>query len=324
MKSTEKKLTERETNPFPYTNSNKRYHTLDYHLKEKFGCKVFKISLNAGFTCPNKDGSRGVGGCSYCSKMGSGDFAGDVELSIDGQFEQIKETMHKKWSEGKYIAYFQAYTNTYGPTDILEKLYRQALSQQDVVGLFISTRPDCISEETLELLEQLSKETYLVVELGLQTIHEKTAQKINRCHSFGEYLEAVERLHSKGINVCTHTILGLPYETKEMMLETVKAIAPLKLHSMKIHLLHILDGTKIAQEYAEEGFTLPSKEEYIDIVCDCLELLPKETIIQRLTGDGGKQDLIAPLWTLKKTIVLNDIDKELLRRNSYQGKNFVE
>lgn len=307
-------------NPFLYSDTNKRYHTFTHHLQQKFGQKIFKVSLNGGFTCPNLDGTKGSGGCIYCSGHGSGDFAGNAALPLSKQFDMVKTKMHQKWPDAKYLAYFQAFTNTYAPADDLRELFEQALSFPNVVGLFIATRPDCLPDDVISLLKELSQKTYLVVELGLQTISDQVGRFINRGHTFADFKDGYQRLSDQGIAVCVHIINGLPGETKEDMILTVKALAPLKLHSIKIHLLHVLKGTKLAGLYQQGSFALMELDEYVNVVCDQLELLPPETIIQRITGDGKKEDLIGPLWSLKKFVVMNEIDKELVRRNSYQGK----
>lgn len=309
-------------NDFEYSNDNKRYHTWNYHLNRKFGCKVFKVALNAGFTCPNIDGTKGYGGCSYCSDSGSGDFAGDPSQDITAQFCAVKERMHKKWKEAKYIPYFQAHTNTYAPVETLKAYFEPVLAQENVVGISIATRADALADDVLEYLSQLHKRTYLIVELGLQSVFDETGERINRCHTYAEFLDGYKKLSERGINVCVHIIDGLPGETKEMMLETARRVAQLRPHCVKIHLLHILKNTRIAKEYERGEFETLTLEEYVDTVCSQLELFPRETVIQRLTGDGGRDSLIAPLWSLKKFVVLNSIDKEMLRRNTYQGAEF--
>lgn len=305
-------------NKFKYTLDNKRYHTWNYHLNRLFGEKVFKVALNGGFTCPNIDGTKGYGGCTYCLS-GSGDFAGNPEHSVLRQFEEVKERMHKKWPKAKYIPYFQANTNTYAPVSVLKEKFEPVLAQDGVVGLSIATRADCLSEEVLSYLEELSKRTYLMVELGLQTIFDETGVRINRCHSFDEFLKGYNELKKRGINTCIHLILGLPGETREMMIESAKCVASLAPTCVKLHLLHILKGTKIAKEYENGEFETLTLEEYVNTVVDCLEYFSEETVIQRLTGDGGRDTLIAPLWSLKKFVVLNEIDKEMVRRDTYQG-----
>ena len=304
---------------FKYSNSNKRYHTLDYFYKNKFGCKIAKISLNAGFTCPNKDGTKGVGGCIYCSKLGSGDYAGNPKKSLTEQFLEIKKIMDKKWPNTKYIGYFQANTNTYAPVNVLQEKYEEILKLDRVVGLNIATRSDAITEECLNYLDELNKKTFLNIELGLQTIHEKTNILINRQESLIEFEEIIHKLRKRKINVIVHIINGLPYETKEMMLETVKYINKLDIQGIKIHMLHIIKGTKLEEMYQNEPFHILTKEEYVNIVCDQLELLRPEIVINRITGDPDPKELIKPTWLIKKFGVLNEIDKEMLRRNSYQG-----
>lgn len=304
---------------FKYSDSNKRYHTLDYFYKHKFNSKVFKISLNAGFTCPNIDGKVGTKGCIYCSKLGSGEYAGDINEDLLTQFNNIKEMMHKKWPYGKYIGYFQAHTNTYAPLEVLKEKYELILKQEKVIGLSIATRCDAIDDECLNYLEQLSKRTYLTVELGLQTIHEETSILINRCHTLKQFENMVNELRKREINVVVHIINGLPYETKEMMLETVKYLNGLDIQGIKIHMLHILKDTQLELLYKNQPFHILSKKEYVDIVCDQLELLRPEIVINRITGDPKIDDLVEPSWLIKKFGVLNDIDKELARRNSYQG-----
>lgn len=307
-------------NKFKYSNSNKRYHTLDYFYKQKFGLKVFKVSLNAGFSCPNKDGTKGYGGCIYCSKLGSGDYAGEVEKSLTTQFEEIKKIMLNKWPSAKYIGYFQANTNTYAPVNILKEKYESILNLDGVIGLNIATRPDCISSECLNYLEELSKKTYLTIELGLQTIHDKTSKLINRGHDLKCFEECVRSLRNKNINVVIHIINGLPYETKEMMLETVKYLNTLDIQGIKIHMLHIIKGTALENLYNKEKFHMLTRDEYVNIVCDQLELLRSEIVINRITGDPKADELVEPIWLIKKFGVLNEIDKEMARRDSYQGK----
>lgn len=304
---------------FKYSYNNKRYHTLDYYYKNKYGCKIAKISLNGGFTCPNRDGTKGVGGCIFCSNLGSGDYAGNKQKTITEQFYEIKDIMDKKWSNTKYVAYFQANTNTYANVNILKKKYEEALSLPDVVGINIATRCDAITDECLEYLDELNKKTNLVIELGLQTIHEKTSKLINRGHTLNEFTNMVKKLKEKKINIVVHIINGLPYETKEDMLETVKFVNNLNINGIKIHMLHILKNTKLAELYEKEKFHVLDKDEYIDIVCDQLELLSEKIVINRITGDPKIDDLIAPNWLIKKFCVLNDIDKELKRRGSFQG-----
>jgi len=306
-------------NDFLYSDDNKRYHTLDYFHKHKFNSKVFKISLNAGFTCPNIDGKFGTGGCIYCSSLGSGDFAGKVTDDLITQFNKIKEILHKKWPNGKYIGYFQAHTNTYAPLHILKEKYETILNLDNVIGLSIATRPDSISKECMDYLEELSKKTFLTVELGLQTIHEETSKFINRCHSLDCFKECVNNLRKRNINVVVHIMNGLPYETKEMMIDTVKYLNKLDIQGIKIHMLHILKNTKLGKIYLEQPFPVLTREEYVDIVIEQLEHLRPEIVINRITGDPNTDELIEPNWLIKKFCVLNEIDKEMVKRNVYQG-----
>ena len=304
---------------FKYTLDNKRYHTLNYYYQKKYGCKVFKVSLNAHFSCPNIDGTKGYGGCIYCAH-GSGEYYED-DTDLLTQFKEVKEVLHKKWPKAKYIGYFQANTNTYAPLSELKEKYELILKQDNVVGLNIATRPDSISDEVLDYLEELNKRTDLVIELGLQTIHDKTAELINRGSTLEEFENCLKKLNDKNINVVVHIINGLPYETKEMMIETAKYLSNKKILGIKIHMLHILKDTNLFKLYLKENFHVLTKEEYIDIVCDQLEYLDEKIVINRITGDPDKDELIEPTWLTKKFGVLNDIDKELKRRDTYQGFN---
>ena len=305
---------------FKYTLDNKRYHTLNYFYKTKFNSKVFKVSLNGNFSCPNfKNGN----GCIFCSH-GSGDFAGNKEDDLVTQFNEVKTMMEKKWPHAKYIGYFQANTNTYAPLDILKEKYETILKLPNVIGLSIATRCDAISDECLDYLEDLSKRTFLTIELGLQSMYDKTLKLINRGHDLKSFDECVKKLKQRNINVVVHIINGLPFETKDMMLATVKYLNSLKIDGIKIHMLHVLKNTELEKLYNETHFHILTKEEYIDIVCDELELLDEKIVIHRITGDPTKEDLIEPTWLIKKFCVLNDIDKEMVRRNSYQGKRQVD
>ncbi len=304
---------------FKYSNTNKRYYTLDYFYKTKFNSKVFKISLNAGFSCPNIDGTVGYGGCIYCSKTGSGEFAGNKEDNIVKQFNEIKEIMHKKWPKAKYIGYFQARTNTYAPVEELKKVYEPILKQDNVVGLNIATRPDAITDECLNYLEDLNKRTYLTIELGLQTTKESTSKLINRCHTLKCFENMVKELRKRNIDVVVHIINGLPYETKEDMLNTVKYLNKLDIQGIKIHMLSVIKDTPLEKMYKEEKFHLLTKEEYIDIVVEQLKYLREEIVIHRITGDPKLDELIEPDWLVKKFCVLNDIDKEMVKQDTYQG-----
>jgi radical SAM protein (TIGR01212 family) len=300
--------------------SGKRYNTLDGYMKEKFGCKVAKISLNANFSCPNRDGTKGYGGCIYCSPMASGDFAGDKNKSIKEQFSDISSAMLKKWPGAKFMPYFQAGTNTYGPVERLRSLYYEALDIENVVGMSIATRPDCIPDDVLSLLCEISEKTFLTVELGLQTVSDKTGQIIKRGTDFKEFCDCFSRLKSCGIDVCVHLINGLPGENRDMMMENVMKVSEMKPHSIKLHMLHILKSTECASMYERGEITVFEKDEYVSLICDQLEVISPEIVIQRITGDGSRESLIAPLWSVKKFDVINGVDKELLRRDSWQGK----
>ena len=305
---------------FKYTLDNKRYHTLNYYLKNRFNSKVFKVSLNAGFTCPNIDGTKGYGGCIYCSKSGSGEHGGNPNKDLTTQFYEVKDVIEKKWPNSRYIAYFQARTNTYAPLEVLKSKYEEVLKIDNVIGLFIATRCDAITEDTLDYLEELNKRTYLTIELGLQTIHEKTSKLINRGHTLEEFDSMVKKLRDRNIDVVVHIINGLPYETEDMMLDTVKHLNTLDIQGIKIHMLNISKDTPIETLYNKEHFHILTKEEYIDIVIKQLELLREEIVIHRITSDPDKDSLIEPTWLLKKFCLLNDIDKEMKKRDTYQGK----
>lgn len=302
---------------FKYSLDNKRYHTLNYFFKNKFNQKVFKVSLNGGFTCPNK--VKTGKGCIFCSLSGSGDYAGDKNKDLVTQFNEIKESLHKKWPEALYIGYFGANTNTYAPLKELKEKYEIILKLSNVVGLSISTRCDAIEDDVLDYLTELNKKTFLIVELGLQSSNENTLKYINRGHDLKSFENMVKKLKERNINVVVHIINGLPYETKEDMINTIKYLNKLKIDGIKIHMLYILKNTELESIYKKEKFKLLSKEEYINIVCDQLELLDENIVIHRITGDPKEEDLVEPNWLIKKFCVLNDIDKEMERRNSYQG-----
>ena len=298
---------------FKYTLDNKRYHTLNYYNKSKYGCKVFKVSLNAGFSCPNKKNGTG---CIYCYN-GSGENDG---MDLLTQFNKVRDNTLKKWPNAKYIGYFQAGTNTYADVNTLKSKYEPILKLDNVIGLNIATRCDALNSNVLDYLEDLNNRTDLIVELGLQTIHESTSKLINRGHTLQQFEEAVLELRKRNINVVVHIINGLPFETKEMMLNTIKYLNKLDIQGIKIHMLFILKDTPILNLYNTTNFHILSKEEYIDIVIDQLELLRPEIVIHRITGDPIKELLIEPTWLLKKFSVLDDIDKEMVKRDSYQGK----
>lgn len=300
----------------------KKYYTLNYFLRNKFGEKVFKISLDAGFSCPNRDGTISKGGCLYCSERGSGDFAGDRNFSISSQFQDIKAMMKNKWKSGKYIAYFQAYTNTYGEIQELRRKYEEAIKQEGVVALAIATRPDCLSQEVIELVSEYNSKLYTWMELGLQTSNEKTAKIINRGYTLDIFEDALGRLRRKNIDVVVHTIFGLPGESREDMLNTIKYLANKDIQGIKIHLLHLLKGTPLVKLYEQGKLRFLEKDEYIDLVCEAITLLPESIVIHRLTGDAPRNLIIGPMWSLKKWEVLNDIDKKLNDEELYQGKAF--
>ncbi len=305
--------------PFKYSDDNKRYHTLYYHNKHTFGGRIFKAVLDGGFTCPNKDGTCGFGGCTYCISGGS-EFSG--KGTVKEQYEKERERIFKKWGKVSLIPYFQSGTSTFAPLDTLKSLFDEAINFEDAVGLSIATRADCLDEDKINYLKELSEKTYLTAELGLQTIFDKTAETINRGHSFDTFLKTYSLLKKAGIRVCVHLINGLPGETKEMMVESAKVIGRLKPDAMKIHLLHIMEGSRISKDFAEGLFEEMSFDDYIDVVCRQLEYIPKETVIERITGDGSKDKLIAPLWSKNKIAVLGTIDKALFERDTYQGKFF--
>lgn len=307
---------------FKYTLDNKRYHTLNYFYKNKFGCKVFKLSLNAGFSCPNLDGKVGFGGCIYCSKTGSGEFGGNKNKTLTEQFYEMKEIVNKKHIPCKYIGYFQARTNTYAPLHILKSKYEEILSLPDVIGLNIATRCDAITDECLEYLSELNKRTFLTIELGLQTTNQNTSKLINRCHSLLQFDEMVKKLRDRHINVVVHIINGLPYEDENIMLNTIKHINTLDIQGLKIHMLHIIKDTAMANLYLNKKFHILSKNEYIDIVIKQLEILNPKIIVNRITSDPDKENLIEPIWLINKCQLLNDIDKEMKKRNTYQGIKF--
>ncbi len=301
---------------FKYTLDNKRYHTLNYFYRQKFNQKVFKVSLNGNFSCPNKINGRG---CIFCTN-GSGDFGGDKNKDLVTQFNEIKTIMEHKWPNSLYIGYFQANTNTYAPLEKLKEKYETILNLPNVVGLSIATRSDAITNEIYDYLEDLNKRTFLTIELGLQTIHEKTLKLIKRGHTLENFENCVKELKKRNIFVVVHIINGLPYETKEDMLDTVRYLNTLGIDEIKIHMLHIMQNTELAEMYEKEQFHILTKDEYIDIVCDQLELLDEKIVIGRITGDPNPKELVAPDWLIKKFCVLNDIDKEMKKRDSYQGK----
>lgn len=287
-----------------------KYTTLNSYLKKRFGCKVYKLAINGGFTCPNRDGTLGTRGCIFCSRGGSGEFAESKEKSVTQQIDDGKKRVEKKIKDGKYIAYFQAFTNTYAPVCKLKSLYTEAINHPDIVALSIGTRPDCLGNDVLELLDEMNKIKPVFIELGLQTIHENTAQYIRRGYPLEVYDKAVDDLHKIGINVVTHLIIGLPGENEQDILQSVEYVCK-KTDGIKLQLLHILEGTDLADEYRECKVDVLSLEEYTSIIKHCVEIIPDNVVIHRLTGDGAKKDLIAPLWSADKKHVLNTINKAI-------------
>jgi len=297
----------------------KRYRSFNRYLREIFGCRVWKIPLDAGFTCPNRDGGVGFGGCIYCGPRGSGTGAYKNGVPLGKQIKAGIESGKRRFGQCKFIAYFQAFTNTYARPERLKSLYDEALSHQEIVGLSIGTRPDCAPDEVLDLLEEYAGRCYLWVEYGLQSAQDKTLEIINRGHNVAQFVDAVKRTRGRGINICAHIILGLPGETKEEMMATADLLASLELEGIKIHPLYVLEGTKLAEMYERGTFRLLELDEYVSLVCDFLERLPPGLVIQRLTGDAPRDLLVAPPWSLEKMVVLGKIDAELERRGSYQG-----
>lgn len=300
--------------------NDKKYHTLDYEMKGFFGEKAIKLSIDGGFTCPNRDGTIGVRGCIFCSERGSGDFNSESCKSISEQINEQREIMSRKWKSSTYIAYFQSYTNTYDTVENLRKKFNEALICENIKGIAIATRPDCISEEVLELLAELNEKTFLWVELGLQTINNSTVNLIRRGYSHDVFEKTAKMLKTKNIRTVIHLIMGLPGEDREQMLKNISYVSALRPWGVKIHMLHILQNTDLAKFYLNTHFNVMSHDEYVELICDSLELLNEDIVIHRLTGDGKKSDLIEPRWTLNKLKVLSDIDKELKKRNSRQGK----
>lgn len=301
-----------------FNNTDKRYNQFSAYLKNRFGVKVYKITLDAGFSCPNRDGAISSGGCIFCDEGGSFSQAHSNLLSVEQQVEIGALTLQKRFKAQKFMSYFQAYSNTYKPVEELETIYKSALKHPDVIGLSIGTRPDCIDEDKLNLIADISNDYYTWVEYGLQSIHDKTLKKINRGHDFNCFLKAYEKTKEKGINVCTHVILGL-WETKDEILQTAQKLAELEVDGVKIHMLCALKNTKLEKMYQNNEIDFMTEDEYVNLVCDFLELLPAKTTIHRLAGNGLKKNLIAPRWLGAKLDCLNKIDAEFLRRNTCQG-----
>lgn len=296
------------------------FRSIGQVLKDEFGEKIVKLSIDGGFTCPNRDGTKGYGGCTFCSASGSGEFTSGKNLSISEQMEQQIRLLSPKWNQAKYIAYFQNFTNTYDAVPLLRQRYDTALSFPDTVGLAVATRPDCLGTDVLDLLSSYNSRTYLWVELGIQTIHDKTAKSFHRGYTFAEMEQALDALKVRGIRTVAHTMANLPGETGNDFLETIRFLAAKGIWGIKIHMTNVLKNTRLAAEYEKAPFPIMTREEYISLVCDALELLPPETVVHRLTGDGNKADLVAPHWICDKRAVLNGIQKELRRRESFQGK----
>ena len=320
------KIKQSQINPFENSDSNKRYYTYDYFLKKTYGGKCAKIPLDAGFSCPNMDGRCGIGGCIYCSSRGSGDFAASAALPIAEQYEITRAKLSEKWSVERCIPYFQARTNTYAPLDKIKEKFEAALLCEGVVAMNVATRADCLPDEVVEYLSELADRVDLTVELGLQTVHDGIAELINRGHTFAQFVEGYEKLRRANpkIRICVHIIFGLPNETDEMMLQTAKVVGKLLPDMVKIHLLHVLRNTVLGDMYESGEYTPLEKEEYVELVADALELLPPDTVIARLTGDGMAEELLAPDWSRKKVSVINDIDKLLYERGSTQGSKYKE
>ncbi|EMW5580348.1 TPA: TIGR01212 family radical SAM protein [Enterococcus faecalis] len=311
---------------FPYSDDpNKRYHTWNYALRQQFGEKIFKVPIDGGFDCPNRDGSVAKGGCTFCSVSGSGDMIVAPSDPLPLQFQKEIQLMHQKWpTVDQYIVYFQNFTNTHAPVDVIRHRFEQVVNEKGVVGLSIGTRPDCLPDEVVNYLAELNERFYLWVELGLQTTFEETSAAINRAHDYQTYLDGVAKLRKHGIRVCTHLINGLPGETPAMMRENVRrTIQDSDIQGIKLHLLHLMTNTKMMRDYNEGRLQLMSKEAYVSVICDQLEMIPPEIVIHRLTGDAPFETIIGPMWSLKKWEVLNAIDAEMKRRNSYQGKYTV-
>lgn len=311
---------------FPYSDDpNKRYHTWNYALRQQFGEKIFKVPIDGGFDCPNRHGTVAKGGCTFCSVSGSGDMIVAPSDPLPLQFQKEIQLMHQKWpTVDQYIVYFQNFTNTHAPVDVIRHRFEQVVNEKGVVGLSIGTRPDCLPDEVVNYLAELNERFYLWVELGLQTTFEETSAAINRAHDYQTYLDGVAKLRKHGIRVCTHLINGLPGETPAMMRENVRrTIQDSDIQGIKLHLLHLMTNTKMMRDYNEGRLQLMSKEAYVSVICDQLEMIPPEIVIHRLTGDAPFETIIGPMWSLKKWEVLNAIDAEMKRRNSYQGKYTV-
>lgn len=306
-------------NPFPYTLDNKRYQTFNYFAKKTYGDKTFKVGIDAGFTCPNRDGKVAHGGCIFCSAFGSGDMILNSD-DIEKQIQHSTKIMENKWPDAKRIAYFQAYSNTYAPLAKLKELYDPFFEDDRFVGIDIATRSDCLDDEKIAYFAKMAKKKDLTIEIGLQSIHHRTGEWMNRGHDLASVDAVVKKLKAANIRTCVHIINGFPYETYEMMMDTARYVSKLNPDMIKIHMLHVIKPSVLGIQYLKEPFPLLSMEAYVSLVVDQIEILPQEMVIARLTGDGVADDLLAPMWTKKKTIVLNEIDKLMVKRNTWQGK----
>jgi len=311
-------------NPFPYSFNEKRYHTFNYYLKTRYHRKVSKVILDGGFTCPNRDGSKAFGGCIFCSGKGSGDTNVAPKEDLLKQFEENRKVMERKWPDSLYIPYFQSFSNTYGPLEKIKGMLEPFLDRKDVVEIAIATRCDCLSEDVVDYLDSLTSIKPIWLELGLQTSNDEVGRILNRQYDFQDLKDALYRLEKTGIKVCIHIMDGLPFETKEDMLKTVRDISHLPFQAIKIHMLHILSDTALADMHEQKRYSLISREEYIDLVVKQLELLPPQIVIERLTGDPVAEDLIEPHWLLNKTTILNDIDKKMRQLDTWQGKYYEQ
>ncbi len=318
------RVTQKDTNPFAFSDTNKRYQTYEYYLRHRYGEKCAKLTLDAGLSCPNIDGTKGVGGCIYCSSAGSGDCTQGASYSLTEQYALQRQAMTSKWQCRRFIPYLQAHTNTHAPKDKLRALYKEVLALPDVAAFHIATRADCLSRDVLHLLAEVAEQVDLVVELGLQSVHEQTARTINRCHTYSEFLEGYHALReiSDKIGICVHLINGLPGEDADMMLESAKQVGLLRPEQLKIHLLHVLRNTPLAALYEKGAYEPMTEEEYLSVLVRQLEVIPAETVIGRVTGDGIAADLLAPLWSIKKVNVINHLDKMLYEKSIWQGKLF--
>lgn len=311
-------------NKFPYTLDNKRYQTFNYYLKTKYNSKVAKVILDGHFTCPNRDGTKGYGGCVFCSDKGSGDSNLDISKDILEQYKLNKTMMDRKWKNDYYIPYFQSFSNTYGPLEKIQNMIEPFLKMDEVKEISLATRCDCLNDDVVSYLDEVSNIKPIWLELGLQTANDVTGLLLNRGYTFLDFKNAINKLEKTNIKVCVHIINGLPYETKDDMIETIKHINHMKFDAIKIHMLHIIKNTRLEKMYLEKPFEILSREEYIEIVVKQLRLLKKEVVIERLTGDPIKEDLIGPTWLLNKTTILNDIDKLMVKLDAYQGDEYEE